>query len=365
MVFSTKAAVLREPRERFAIENVELDDLRSNEVLIRIQACGICHTDSYAMKALSVPSVLGHEGAGLVERVGSSVRSVAPGDSVVVSFPSCGSCANCRSARPYICESIIDLKFSGARSDGSRSIQADGLAITSAFFQQSSFAQHAITLETNLIKVDRTLSPTLLAALPCGVLTGAGAVVNIVQQQKRRSIAVVGVGAVGMSAIMAAKVIGLRDVVAIDVNPERLSLAREFGARLVFDARDPGLDKAIKSSFPDGIDYVLDTSGNEKAIGNAISYIAMGGELALVTVPEPYPSAESHLNQFFMRAGSLRCVIVGATDPRVFLPWLLQRHARGEFPVDRLIATYPFAEINQAFADAKSGKAIKPVLLME
>ncbi len=364
MGFATTAAVLRDPRTEFNIEPVELDDLRAGEVLVRIQACGVCHTDSYAMSALPVPSVLGHEGAGVIEQVGAGVRGFTPGDTVIVSYPSCGNCANCQTQRPFICEQIIDLKFKGCRNDGSQPVRVGGGPITSAFFQQSSFARHAIALANNLIKVEPRWSPQILASLPCGVLTGVGTVVNIVKSQARRTLAVMGVGAVGMSAVMAARLVGLTDVAAIDVNPDRLSLAQDLGAKHTFNARDPDVERQIKTVYPTGLDYILDTSGNAVAIQSAINCIAMGGELGLVTVPEPYPAAEAHLNQFFLRAGSLRCVIVGAADARIILPWLLERHARGIFPVERLIQTYPFADINRAFADAKAGVAIKPVLLM-
>lgn len=364
MARSAKAAILREPRTQFVIEEIEIDEVRPNEVLVRVEACGVCHTDAFAMQALPVPSVLGHEGAGQVEAVGKNVTSVRPGDTVIISYPSCGGCANCLAKRPFICEQIIDLKFAGHRADGSSTIRAGGQPVTSSFFQQSSFATHAVTLETNLISVPRKWKAEILAALPCGVLTGAGSILNIFKHQKRDSLAVIGVGAVGMSAIMVAKLLGVSPLIAIDVNPERLEMARQLGATHILNARDPDLLKLARTVTPSGIDYILDTSGHESAIANAIGMIAMGGELALVTIPEPYPSSESHLNQFFMKAGTIRCVIVGASDPRVLLPQLLEWYDEGRFPIDRLVATYPFASINAAFAEAKAGKVIKPVLLM-
>jgi aryl-alcohol dehydrogenase len=168
MTTKATAAVIHEPNGQFSFETIELDDLRSDEILVRIEASGVCHTDMRAQGLTPLPAaVLGHEGAGMVEAVGSGVSRVIPGDRVVISYPFCGTCPNCVQGRAYICEHAIPLSFAGARLDGSKTITLNGKTISSAFFQQSSFSTHSITLERDVVPVKGDHKPEMLAAIPC------------------------------------------------------------------------------------------------------------------------------------------------------------------------------------------------------
>ena len=161
------AAVVRSPGDDFTLQDVELDDLRADEVLVRIEACGVCNTDMMAQRRVPLPAVFGHEGAGIVEQTGSAVTEVGPGDRVMISWPSCGECPSCAAGRPYECDHVSRLNFGGARADGSHTVKVDGQWISSAFFQQSSFATYAIAPESSLVRSPADLPTHLVAALQC------------------------------------------------------------------------------------------------------------------------------------------------------------------------------------------------------
>ncbi|HEX3759470.1 MAG TPA: NAD(P)-dependent alcohol dehydrogenase [Kofleriaceae bacterium] len=358
------AAILREPAGRFAIERVELDELRRDEVLIRNEASGICHTDLLARERLALPAVLGHEGAGVVEAVGAAVTRVRVGERVALSYPWCGTCPRCDAGEPYLCARHMQLAFGGTRLDGSRPVALGGRAISSAFFQQSSFASRCIALERAVVPVDAPQPSSLLAAIPCGVQTGAGAVLNSLAISARHSLAVFGVGAVGMSAIMAGSLVNAHPLIAIDVLPERLVLARELGASHTLDARTGEIARQIRDIVRDGVDATLETSGNEQALNDAIAGLASGGTCGMVIAPhlgQNYPFSPSEV---FTRAARLLGIIQGSAVPRLFLPKLLELHARGRFPFDRMVKYYELDAINDAIADTQAGRTIKPVLIM-
>ncbi len=359
------AAVARTREGPLSIEPVELDELRPDELLVRLEACGICHTDEKFRQRLALPAVLGHEGVGVIVAVGARVDDVSVGDRVILSYPSCAVCAACHEGRPFHCEKILTLKFAGCRTDGTRPVSLEGTPITSAFFQQSSFATHAVTLASAVIPVADNVPSEVLAALPCGVQTGAGAIMNTFAAGPDDSLVVVGAGAVGLSAIMAAQVNGVRHIICIEPNEHRRALAAELGASAVFDADDAGL-AALTSAMPGGgADLVLESSATVVGLELAIGCVGRGGAVGIVSFPnegEPFPFSTREL---FMKTARLVSVMQGSSVPREFIPQLIAHWQAGRFPVERLISTYPFADINQALADASSGIAVKPVLLMQ
>lgn len=363
---SAVAAVIDVPGGEFRLESVELDDIRDDEMLVRVEACGVCHTDVEAQGKLTpLPAVMGHEGAGIVEAVGRCVRRVRPGDRVVVSYPSCGTCENCAAGSPFICDQIIPLCFDGHRADGSQPISLRGNSISSAFFQQSSFATHAITPERNVVRVSDGTETPILASLPCGIQTGAGAVMNTFRATAGSSLAVFGVGSVGLSAIMMARVMGVSPLIAVDVHPARLALAGDLGATVTINATDGEVSRRIRELAPRGVSFSLETSGNEQSLNDAIASLMMGGTCGIVTAPhwgEKYPFSPTEL---MVRIASLRGIAQGSSVPTNFIPKLLDLQRQGRFPVDRLIKTYKFEDINQAFRDLRDGLAIKPVLVMQ
>ena len=364
MSLSTNAAIVLEAGGDFVFREVELDSLRADELLIEIEACGICFTDVEAKNILEPPVVLGHEGAGVVASVGADVKNVSVGDRVIISYPSCGQCRACNVGAPYACDSNASLSFGGCRSDGSKPVNLEGEAISSAFFQQSSFANHAITNERNVVVLTSDHEPPLLAAIPCGIQTGAGSVMNTLGVKAGEGLVVYGAGTVGLSAIMAAAIVGASPLICVDVNARRLEFAMEFGATEVINASDSSPVERIKVLALHGVPYVLETSGSLQAFEAGIENLCMGGTLGYVTPPSHGDSVPFSFERAMMKASNLRGIIQGSSVAQEFLPRLLQLQRDGRFPFERLITTYAFDDINQAFADAKSGEVVKPVLLM-
>jgi aryl-alcohol dehydrogenase len=271
---------------------------------------------------------------------------------------------HCRIDRPFHCDHIVPLKFDGKRADGSRPISLDGSPITSAFFQQSTFATHANVPARNLVVVDHDTPRELLAALPCGVMTGTGAVANVLRAEKSDAFLIAGAGAVGLAALMTAKRLGVRRIVAIDIHPGRLSLARELGAHHVIDGLAGDLSRQLRAIEPRGFDAVFDTTGRASVIATLIDHLTMGARLALVTTPPPSAEPAFPLEALFYRAATLHNVIVGLAVPQRVIPKLLEWYRAGEFPVDRLVRCFPFEQIEDACAAMAAGAVIKPVLTM-
>lgn len=361
---AARAAVVREPEGKFTIEDVELDDLRANEVYVRVEAVGVCHTDMNMQQFVPMPAVVGHEGAGVVEEIGAGVEYVKPGDKVVISWPTCGECPNCAAGRRDICDVQFPLNFGGRRKDGSSTIKLEGKWISGAFFQQSSFSTYAITPADSLVKVEDDDIPwEILAALPCGIMTGAGAVTNSLGVTAQDDLMVLGAGAVGLSAIMAANLIGASPIVAVDINDDRLTLARELGATHVFNPKADDVAARVRELVPRGLRFAFDTSGVPASWGTAIRSLCMGGTFGGAASPVSEELGFLPV-EAFAKGLRLQFVMAGSSVPRVYLPSLMKWYKHGRFPVDRLVKTFPFEEINTAWAESHAGRAVKPVLLM-
>src|ERR1043166_10327613 len=232
------AAVARERFGRFTIETLDLADPRPDELLVRVVASGMCQTDQHGRDGYydtPLPAVFGHEGAGVVAAVGKDVTGFAPGDHVVMSYPWCGTCANCRRPQESHCQNSFGLKMAGTRADGSTLMRSNGETVYSAFFQQSSFATHAIANARFAVKVRNDAPLDLLGPFACSGQTGAGAVLNTMRPRPGDAFAVFGVGAVGLAGLMAARIAGCDPIIAVDVHAHRLALARELGATHAID----------------------------------------------------------------------------------------------------------------------------------
>ena len=242
------AAVAREPRQPLTIEELELDDLRPNEVLVRMVASGVCHTDAIVRDQVyptPLPAVLGHEGAGVVERIGDSVTTVQPGDHVLLAAAYCGKCDRCRSGQMAYCENLFAADFGGRRPDGTTALSKDGEVISSHFFGQSSFATYANVVEESVVRVDPDVSLEVVAPLGCGIQTGAGAVLNELKPALNSTLVVIGTGAVGSGAIMAGAIAGCARIIAVDIHTSRLDLAKELGATDVINTKNADLTDEI------------------------------------------------------------------------------------------------------------------------
>lgn len=360
-----EAAVSREGAEFPALETVQLEDPRAGEVLVRLVATGVCHTDISVHGGYSPtpkPVVLGHEGAGIVERVGDGVTSLRPGDHVVLGSNSCGTCAMCEHSHPTYCYELMQRNFGGARPDGTTPLSQDGTPIHARFFGQSSFATHSLADAHAAIKVDPDLPLELLGPLGCGVHTGAGAVINSLGVGPGQSIAIFGTGSVGLSAVMAARLVGAERIVAVDVVPSRLDVARGLGATETIDptASDP-VAAILELTGGHGVEFSLNTTGIPEVYAQGIACLDHLGVAGYVTGPRgPFAPDMFHL----MAGRSLRGIIGGDAVPSVFIPQLIEHWRAGRLPFERLITEYPFARIADAFADSEAGTTIKPVLRM-
>jgi len=357
------AAVLREAGGHYSLEQVELDDLRPDEVYVRIEACGCCHTDVTMQHVMPMPAVIGHEGAGVVEEVGSGVDYVKPGDRVILSWPACGVCPNCVEGKRYICDEQFSLLFRGTRPDGSQTIKWNGEWITGSFFQQSSFATKAIAPAEALVKVEDDVPPEILAALPCGVMTGSGSVLNAMGVGAQDDLVVFGAGGVGLSGVMAGRLAGADPIIAVDVSPERLDLALELGATHTVNAAQEDVVARVAEILPGGATMVLEASGAGAAWEAAGHILRYGGTFGSAGVPMG-DTLSGHPPDMFSKAVKVQFIMAGFAVPRIFLPRIIKWYQQGRFPVDRLVTTFPFAKINEAFAEAHAGTVVKPVLLM-
>ena len=358
-----EAAVLREGETRPAIESVDIEEPRDDEVLVRLVATGICHTDiEVASRPGQRPIVLGHEGAGIVEKVGPHVTEFEPGDHVILSGNSCGHCPSCLDNHPSYCVENMPRTFGALRMDGSSPLSKDGQPVFGRFFGQSSFATYSLTNQSTPVKAPKDLPLEMLGPLGCGVITGAGSVIEAFKLRAGQSIAIFGAGSVGLSAVMAARLVGAAHIIAVDLIPERLSLARELGATEAINPAESDPVAAIQEITRYGVDFSFNTTGVPAVYSQAMACLAHQGIAGFVTPPRGDWAPEI----FPLLAGgrSLRGIIGGDASPRLFLPKLLDFHRQGRFPFDRLTTFYPFESIADAFADIGSGKTIKPVLRM-
>ena len=362
----TTAAVARSAGADFQLEDIKLVDLRPDEALVQIHACGVCHMDVAAKATAELPSVFGHEGAGIVLETGSEVDNVQPGDQVILGYGFCGSCPQCENRRPYFCDEGWKLTFGGARLDGSNTaMDAAGNPIAAAFFQQSSFARHALTPARGLVRISGEVPWPVAAALPCGFLTGVGAAQNVLAVDSGASLLIRGVGAVGMGAVIGAKMAGCSRIVATDLRENRLELARKFGAERTVNEADIDFNAWLASEMPRGFTHALDTTGNSSVFENSIECLATGGQMAYAILPEPMEEFSFKPFQHFVKSATLKAVSFGSAVPAELLPRMLGWWSRGKFPIEAAIGTYDFKDINAAVEAGTSGRVIKPVLLMQ
>jgi aryl-alcohol dehydrogenase len=368
-MFKTKAAVVEGPGAPFTVAEVELADLRPDEVLVRIVAAGLCHTDLGVQAGgipFTLPGVLGHEGAGVVVETGAAVTRVAPGDQVLLSFTSCGTCPSCRGGHPAYCDTWVPQNLIlGRRSDGEPTITRAGKPIGGRFFGQSSFAGHAIADERSLVKVAADAPLDILAPLGCGVQTGFGTVWNVLAPEPGSTLAVFGAGAVGLAAVLAAAGLPLGAVVAVDRVPERLDLAREFGATHTIDSRteDP-VAVIAEATRGRGLDYAIDTTAVPSVVRTAIDTLGIRGTCAVVGAP-PAGTEVAFEVQNLLPGKRIVGVTLGDAEPETLIPQLVELHRTGRLPLEKLIRHYSLSELDAAAKDMHSGRTVKPVIRMD
>ncbi|HEY5223022.1 MAG TPA: NAD(P)-dependent alcohol dehydrogenase [Microbacteriaceae bacterium] len=363
------AAVARDAGALLQLAELELDELRPDEVRVHMVATGVCHTDALVRDQVlptPLPVVLGHEGAGVVDAVGAAVMTVEPGDHVVLGFNSCGTCAQCRAGHPAYCAAFPALNFGGVRADGTTSLResgASGTAVSSHFFGQSSFATYANVAARSVVKVPQDAPLELLGPLGCGISTGAGTVLNALQPPAGSAIVIFGAGAVGCSALLAAVVAGCSEIILVDVVPARLEFAQELGATHAINGWDEDAVAAIRRITGDGAQYAVDTTGNQRVFRQMVQSLAVRGSGALVGAAPEGTEATLDIGALLVRSPVISGVIEGDAVPQTFIPLLIDLYQAGRFPFDRLIERYDFSDINRAFADSARGETVKPVVV--
>lgn len=361
------AAVADELGGQFRTREVEVSEIRPDELIVEIRSVGLCHTDIAARDGvfgLSYPVVLGHEGSGVVVDVGSKVSNVAPGDQVVLSFNSCGECTSCINDNPAYCCDHIAHNYTGTRTDGSHPLHSDDGAVYSNFFGQSSFASHAVANQRNVVKVDPDLDTSMLGPLGCGLQTGAGAVMRSLECTPGSSLLVLGGGSVGLAAVMGARIQGCSTITISEPYKSRRELALELGATHVIDPTSQDLAEAVRETVEDGVNYCVDTTGAVSVIQDGLRAMAPNGVFGLVGVPGDF-SVNLPLNIVSTLLGGLtvKGVVEGDSDRAQFIPELLRHYRAGEFPFDKLVQKYPLSRINEAVQAQHRGDVVKVVLL--
>ncbi|MBV9955499.1 MAG: NAD(P)-dependent alcohol dehydrogenase [Pseudolabrys sp.] len=362
------AAVARAAFAPFTIETVDLDNPRDDELLVEVVASGMCQTDQHGrdgyFPTMKFPAVFGHEGAGIVRAVGRAVKEFRAGDHVMMAYPWCGHCANCRDHKPSYCLDVRELKMGGTRPDGSTIHSQNGKPVYGSFFQQSSFGTFTLAHERFAVKLRQDMPLDIACAFACGAQTGAGAVLNSLAAKTGESFVVFGAGAVGLSSLMAAKLAGCDPIIAVDVHEHRLKLARDLGAtHTINHGGRADVVAEIKKLTGQGARYAIETSALPAVLREAIDVLMPAGTCILLGSARP--GTESSFEMPFLQNGrSVRGVVQGDSVPKEFIPKLIDHFMAGRFPLDRTITYYALADINRAAKESNEGKTIKPVLRM-
>jgi alcohol dehydrogenase len=351
-----------------SLEKVELDEPGEGEVLVLVKAAGLCHSDLSVIngdRPRPMPMVLGHEAAGVVEGVGPGVRDLAPGDHVVMVFvPSCGACVPCMTGRPALCEPGAAANGAGTLLSGAKRLhlEADGAPIHH-HIGVSCFAERAVVSRRSLVQIDRELPLDQAALFGCAVLTGVGAVLNTAQVPPGSTVAVVGLGGVGLNALLAAHLVAARRIVAIDVHADKLALARDLGATDAFDARDPECVAQVRSATAGGVDYVFEMAGSVQALDLGYRITRRGGTTVTAGLPHPdHKLSIQHVN-LVAEERTVKGSYLGGAVPARDVPRFIALFRSGRLPVDKLMsARLPLGEVNAAFDRLASGHTVRQVV---
>ncbi|KDE06356.1 hypothetical protein MVLG_03265 [Microbotryum lychnidis-dioicae p1A1 Lamole] len=370
MPTTSKALILSEVNAPFELREVVVDDPRRGEVLVKMIACGVCHSDLSVQSGVlpgQFPSCLGHEGAGIVESVGPDVTGLEKGDSVLLSFNFCSDCRLCHAKKTSQCKAWLPLNFSLARSgEGKPHFAEDsetGEPIAGMFFGQSSFSEYTLAAANSCVKIPAFSELALLAPLGCGIQTGAGSVLNVLKPASDSFVGVWGLGGVGVAAICAAAYLGVKTIIAIDIVPSRLELARECGATHCINGKTEDVEARIKEiTGGEMLDFAIEASGVKACMYAAWGLLGSGGKLCQLGVFSQGTEFSLDINVAQVRHLSFVGNVEGASHSPVFIPQLLEMRRAGFLPLEKFTAQYPITEFEAAFKAMKDGSVIKPIL---
>lgn len=362
------AAIATAPNTDFQICELDLDEPQADEILVKIKAVGLCHTDLSSRDQLlphPLPAVFGHEGAGVIQKVGTEVQGIQVGDHVVLSFSYCGECHNCHKQVPSNCDQMNALNSSGGRRDGQSALSLNGDPIASHYFGQSSFATHAITTPNNVVVIDKDIPFEIAAPLGCGGQTGIGTIINSLKVHPSDVVMITGGGSVGLYAVMAAKMLGCETIIVSEPLETRRNLALEVGATHVIDPVNEDVTRRIREISPRGADAIVEATGVPEVLSQSYNWVAHGGKIAIVGIPRAMDAPHPGSTMMTLGMGlSLLGVLEGNSQPQTFIPEILSAYTSGKIPLDKIISTYDFKDINTAFQDQHAGISTKAVLIM-
>jgi len=365
----TKAAVVRQICQ-LTIEQVNLDPPKPYEVLVRMKAAGICHSDLHTYRGelrAQPPLVLGHEGAGIVEEVGNEVNHVKPGDRVMVNWiPSCNQCPACYRGQNNLCNRIADTTLQALLPDGTTRLSTEDGITLKHYLSTSTMAEYAVLDQASVIKLPDDVSYEVASIIGCAVLTGTGAVLNTAQVAPGSSVAVIGCGGVGLSAIMGAKLAGCYPIIAVDVMDSKFDFAKELGATHSINSRESDAVEALKELTNGGPDYVFDSVGAAITINQALLGARPGGTAVVMgmhSMKENVPITSANLIAMNKK---LLGSFAGSARPHLDLPHFLELYRSGRLPVDKLVSKrYSLEELAQAFDDMEAGKVARGIILFD
>ena len=349
-----------------SLETVTLDPPGRDEVLVAIRAAGLCHSDLSVIngdRPRPLPMALGHEAAGVVEALGPGVTDLSVGDHVVMVFmPSCGHCDPCAGGRPALCEPGAAANGKGELLAGGRRLH-DAAGALNHHLGCSAFAAHAVVSRRSLVKVDRDLPFEHAALFGCAVLTGVGAIVNTAQVRAGQSVAVIGLGGVGLSSVLGALAAGASPVIAVDLSEDKLALARSLGAVQTVNAAAPDAVEQVRSLTGGGADFVFEMAGSAAALEAAWRMTRRGGTTVTAGLPPPEAALAVNIVQLVAEERTLKGSYIGTCVPARDIPRYVALFRQGRLPVDRLLSgVIALADINAAFDDLADGRAVRTVV---
>ena len=349
------------------IEEVELEGPGEGEVLVEVRAAGLCHSDLSQIAGLrkrTVPVVVGHEGAGIVREVGRGVTQLKPGDHVVMTVGSgCGHCRPCLDSRPVLCDAVGASRAQGLLMNGMRRLTCRGHALYH-HSGISSFAQYAVTVPGTLVKADPAVPLNVAAMFGCAVVTGAGAVFNAAKVRPGQSVAVFGLGGVGLNTVMAAKISGASEIIGIEINAAKFPLAMELGCTHTLSALDPNLTEAVRDLTRGGVDFAFEISGSKAAMASAYALTRKGGEIVCIGLGATGDLYQYPHTALVSEEKVFRGSLMGSCVPERDLPLYMKYYQEGRLPVDRLLSgTMAFDGLNLALDQLDRGEVVRQVLL--
>jgi S-(hydroxymethyl)glutathione dehydrogenase/alcohol dehydrogenase len=363
-----RAAVAWEAKQPLAIEQVELEGPKAGECLVRLVATGVCHTDAYTLSGRDpsglFPTVLGHEGGGIVEDVGPGVTGVRPGDHVIPLYiPECRNCAFCLSGRTNLCGALLATQGKGLMPDGTSRLRCGGRPLVH-YMGTSTFAEYAVVPEIALAKVRSDSPLDTICLLGCGITTGVGAVFNTAKVHPGATVAVFGLGGIGLSVVQGAVMAGAERIIGVDVNPRKFTLARQLGATDCVDASQvQNVAEAIIEMTGGGVDFSFECIGNVEVMGQALLATHRGWGQAII-IGVAGAGEEIHARPYLLVTGrAWRGTAFGGTRGRTQLPQYVDWYMGGRLKVDELVThTMPLEEINRAFDLMHAGESIRSVV---